>query len=247
MAVPMTFPRPSRWLLGLEAPRATWEFGWFAAWAPAALLAPRGDGHTVLLLPGFMADDSSTAALRMVLRALGYDARGWGLGRNLGPTAPVVEGLVALVERGYAESGRPVSLVGVSLGGVFAREMARRHPERVRQVITLASPFRLPPRYSGPHDTHASSLYRSLGPMHEPQTVRTDAPLTVPTTAVYTRTDGIVPWESCLDEEGPTSENVEVWGSHCGIGHNPFALRVITDRLAQPAGSWAPYRAEKEN
>lgn len=247
MAVPIAYRRPSRVLLGLEAPRATWELGWFAAWAPAALLAPRGDGHTVLLLPGFMTDDFSTAALRTVLRTLGYDARGWGLGRNIGPTRLVVEGLGSLVERAFAESGRPVSLAGVSLGGVYAREMARRFPGHVRQVITLASPFRLPPRYEGPHDTNASVLYRSLGAVHEPQSVRTDAPLTVPSTAIYTRTDGIVPWESCLDDEGPTSENVEVWGSHCGIGHNPFALRVIADRLAQPAGSWVPYRTEKEN
>lgn len=247
MAVPIAFRRPSRVLLGLEAPRATWELGWFAAWAPLAMFAPRGDGHAVIVLPGFMAGDPSTAAMRIVLRGLGHDARGWGLGRNIGPTRPVVDGLDALVERGYADTGRAVSLVGISLGGVFARELARRHPGRVRQVITLASPFRLPPRYAGPHDTNASTLYRTLGPLHERPGPRTDAPLPVPSTAIYTRGDGIVPWQSCLDDEGPTSENIEVPGSHCGLGHNPFAVDIIADRLAQPAGSWAPHRCAKES
>lgn len=247
MAVPIAYRRPSGLLFGLEGPRATWELSWFAAWAPLALLAPRGDGHAVLTLPGFMASDASMSAMRVILRMRGHDARGWGLGRNVGPTRSVVDGLDALVEGAFAETGRPVSLVGVSLRGVFAPEVARRHPTRVRQVITLASPFRLPSRYDGPPITNASPLYRTLGPLHEPPPDRTDAPLPVPSTAVHTRTDGIVAWQSCLDEEGPTSENVEVPGSHCGIGHNPFALHVVLDRLAQPAGRWVPYRAEMES
>jgi len=115
----------------------------------------------------------------------------------------------------HEATGRPVSLVGVSLGGVFARQLARDHPGVVRQVVTLGSPFR--PREEGL------------------------PPLPVPSTAIYTRGDGIVGWQSCLDREGPTSENVEVPGSHCGLGHNPIAVRVVTDRLAQPEGTWQPF------
>jgi len=236
--------RPPRWLMGLEAPRATVELAAFAACSPAAVLAPRGDGHGVLVLPGFMAADSTTRALRLLLRGLGYDARGWGLGRNLGPTAAVLDGMGALVRDAHTSTGRAVSLVGISLGGVYARELARRSPVRVRQVITLACPFRLPPRYSGPHLSNASRLYRALGPLHDAAWRGTPSarPLPVPSTSIYTRSDGIVPWRSCLGDEGPTSENVEVPGSHCGIGHNPLVVRVVADRLAQPEGSWAPYR-----
>jgi hypothetical protein len=208
-------------------------------------LAPRGDGHAVLVFPGFMAGDLSTQPLRRFLRRLSYDAQPWRLGRNYGPTQAIVDGLVSRLSE-HAGTGR-VSLVGVSLGGVFARDLARQHPELVRQVITLASPFRLPVRYSGPDLTHASWVYRAFESRHSTHFAERPEeqelpPLPVPTTAIYTRSDGVVPWQACIEREGPTSENIEVWGSHIGLGHNPLALAVIADRLAQPEDAWGRLR-----
>ncbi len=166
----------------------------------------RGDGHGVLLLPGWLTDDAATAPLRHALRRLGYAAHGWGLGRNLGPTADVHAGLPRRLRALHAATGGPVSLVGVSLGGVLARRLAGEHPELVRRVVTLSSPFRL---YEDG---------RAPGP--------------VPTTSVFTRGDGIVPWQACV-EGWPGADDVEVRGSHCGLGHNRLALRVVTDRLGE--------------
>lgn len=239
--------RPSRLLWELEVPRATWELGAFYACAPAAHFAPRGDGHAVLVLPGFLVTDISTRPLRAFLRRLGYDARPWQLGRNLGPTETIVDGLSRLLSDANIGTGRRVSLVGVSLGGVFARDLARRQAALVRQVITLGSPFRLPARHSGPHLTNTGPLYRALGPWHSTRVAQRPEeddlpPLPVPSTAIYTRTDGVVPWQSCVDRDGPASESIEVWGSHSGLAHNPLALAVVADRLAQPEGTWRPFR-----
>jgi hypothetical protein len=238
--------RPSRLLRNLEVPRATWELWAYFASMPWARRAPHGDGHGVLVLPGFMASDGSTRPVRAFLRHLGYDPRPWLLGRNYGPTRAVVDGLPRRLHDMYASTGRTVSLVGMSLGGVFARDLARSHPDLVRQVITLGSPFRLPVRYSGPELTHAGWLYRRFRSRHTTRAERREEddlpPLPVPSTAIYTRSDGVVPWRSCLERAGPTCQSVEVWGSHSGLGHNPLTLLVIADRLAQPEGTWRPFR-----
>jgi hypothetical protein len=241
--------RPPRLLRDLEAPRATWELGAYYASRPTARFAPRGDGQGVLVLPGFMATDVSTRPLRAFLRQLGYDARPWLLRGNYGPTDAIVDGLPRRLHDMHASTGRRVSLVGVSLGGVFARDLARSHEDLVRQVITLGSPFRLPVRYSGPDLTNTGPLYRVLRPWHSQRRAERPEeddlpPLSVPSTAIYTRTDGVVPWRSCVERQGPTSESVEVCGSHCGLGHNPLALLVVADRLAQPEGTWRPFRGD---
>jgi len=240
--------RPPRLLRDFELPRAAWELGaYYYASRPTAWFAPRGDGHGVLVLPGFLTSDVATRPLRAFLRRLGYDARPWLLGRNVGPTDAIVDGLSRRLRDVQTTTGRRVSLVGVSLGGIFARDLARSHPDLVRQVITLGSPFRLPVRYSGPELTNTGPLYRALRPWHSARAAERpeedDLPLlSVPSTALYTRTDGVVPWQSCIERAGPTSESVEVWGSHSGLGHNPLALVVIADRLAQPEGTWQPFR-----
>jgi pimeloyl-ACP methyl ester carboxylesterase len=207
--------------------------------------APVGDGHPVMVLPGWLASDRSTRPLRWFLRDRGYHAHGWRLGLNRGPTTEIAAALehrfLSLRER----HGERLSLIGWSLGGIYARELARKLPEHVRQVITLGSPFR------NPGATTVARLYRSrLGPRRPASGVdaeramwqRIRAPIPVPSTSIYSRTDGIVAWRSCLHDDGPQSENIEVWSSHVGMGHHPTVMLTIADRLAQRDGAWRPFR-----
>lgn len=220
------------------------ELGAAAAASPLLRAVGRGDRHPVLVLPGFLAGDPSTAPLRSVLRGQGYWVHGWHLGRNLGPTPEVVDGLVGRLAMLHERHEAPVSLVGWSLGGIYARRLARRFPERVRQVITLGSPFRIDP---DANRSSVSGLYDRLRPTHA-VTVDADLPgmdggaLEVPATSIYTRTDGVVRWWQCLESIGPERENIEVRGSHSGLGFNPAAILAISDRLAQPVGDWEPFR-----
>lgn len=224
--------------------RAVLELGAFAAAAPALQLTPRGDGHPVLVLPGFAATDQSTWPLRWFLGTRGYEAHGWELGRSTGPTGRVRKDLEARLRRLTDQRGTPVSIVGWSLGGLYARELARRSPDLVRTVITLGSPFRSLER------TTRSSVPLSDSPLDEDHSgqIRRDigddgGTGGVPSTAVYTRTDGVVPWRTCVERPGPRRESVEVVGSHIGLGHNPAVVVVVADRLAQPEGEWSPFRA----
>lgn len=212
------------------------ELGASAATAPFLRRMPHGDGHPVLILPGFLAGDRSTVPLRHVLRGQGYAAHGWRQGRNVGPTVDTVDGLTERFREIHARYGQPISLIGWSLGGIYARRLALRWPDRVRQVITLGSPFRMQP---GDRNT-VSDTYRRINPDHSPQAPRPDVatPLAVPTTAIYTRSDGIVQWFHCIEQIGPGRENIEVRGSHSGLGFNPAATFAISDRLAQPADDW---------
>jgi pimeloyl-ACP methyl ester carboxylesterase len=240
-------PRASRRraaLAATEPVRAAASFGALAAGLPLLRLAPRGDAHPVLVLPGLMAGDLSTGTLRRWLRGLGYPVVGWDLGRNRGPTPEVVDGLPALLERLAKQHGTAVSIVGQSLGGIFARRLALRSPRQVRQVITLGSPFALTAR--GPDDTPAARLYRSFTPTHAAGRIHSgrgaDRSLPVPSTSVYSRWDGVVDWRACLQPVTATSENVGVHAAHLGMGHDPAVLWVVADRLAQPKDGWRPFR-----
>jgi pimeloyl-ACP methyl ester carboxylesterase len=204
--------------------------------------APRGDGHGVLVLPGLLASDVSTSVLRRFLRRLGYEAAGWNLGRNRGPTDQVLDELprelAALADR----TSRPVSLIGWSLGGIYARELARRHPAQVRQVITLGSPFAL----TDPRQSHADRAYQRRGYLHSagrvPAREQLARPIAVPSTAVYSRRDGIVSWQACIGQDSELHENVEVRCAHLGFGSDPATLWLIADRLAVPAGQRRAFR-----
>jgi pimeloyl-ACP methyl ester carboxylesterase len=223
------------------------ELSGFVAAYPALVRGARGDGHSVLVLPGFLAGDDSTRALRRLLIARGYRQHGWRLGRNFGPTQRILDGMSHRLAEVHAGSGRRVSIVGCSLGGSYARYLARKHPGQVRLVITLGSPFRLDNRDARRRRTYTEPLYDATRPWHSADADRLpqeadQPPPPVPSTAIYTRTDGIVPWRACLEQDGPTSENVEVSGSHSGLGHNIAAVAVILDRLALPEGDWRPYR-----
>ncbi|MGY1815811.1 alpha/beta hydrolase [Blastococcus sp. SYSU D00820] len=231
-------------LAATEPARALASAGAFAATLPLVRLAPRGEPHPVLVLPGLLASDLSTATLRRWLRWLGHPVVGWELGRNRGPTREVVEQLPGLLARLHERHGSPVSIVGQSLGGVFARRLALRAPRQVRQVITLGSPFGLVSRRMD--SSPGARAYQRFAHLHAADALSTSRtpsrrPLPVPSTAVYSRWDGVVDWRACLQEPGPRSENVGVHASHLGMGHDPAVLWVVADRLAQPRGEWRPF------
>jgi pimeloyl-ACP methyl ester carboxylesterase len=235
------FTPPPALLLGFES-LGVIERGVFSV--AAGRFAPRcvNDNGAVLVLPGFTASDRSTRPLRRTLRSKGFPVHGWGLGANVGPHPRIVGGLERRLAELHDRYGAPVRLVGWSLGGIYARELARRHPDLVHLVVTLGSPYRFRPGDRG----HTSELYNAVAPADDPFLGRRVAeehrpPVPVPTTSIYSRFDGIVRWQACVEPVGPTSENVEVFGTHTGLGWNVAALYAIADRLNQPRGDWRPF------
>jgi hypothetical protein len=227
-------------LFAQEQIRALGDFANFRARRRVLRDVPRGDGHPVLVLPGFLAPEFSTAPLRSFLRDLCYDARSSHLGVNLGPSEKVSEKVQERLAHLHERHGRTVSLVGWSLGGIYARELARAHPERVRMVITMGTPF------ADVSATHAARFIplrpegKALNEAHELRAALR-RPLEVPTTSIYSKSDGIVHWQGCLQEEGPERENVEVHCSHTGMGFHPEVFRIVADRLALPEAHWRPF------
>lgn len=195
-------------------------------------LAPRGDGHPVLVLPGWATGDETTELMRNFLHARGWAASGWGQGVNTGLHPAVFSTTMRLLQQLHAAQGRRVSLVGWSLGGVLARELARQAPQQVRQVITLGSPFAGPP---GPAGRQGPAQ-----PVHG--WLRIAPP--VPTTSIWSRTDAVVPWRSSIETRRHEAENIEVEASHFGMGAHPAVLYAVADRLAQPEGQWQPFHRE---
>ena len=235
-----TLSPPSRTLMFLEG-RAISELGAFLGALPLLSLAPRGDGHPVLVLPGLMASDTSTRPLRSFLKSRGYAVSGWRQGRNLGLRHGVQNAMVDLVHELNDAHGRKVSLVGWSLGGLYARQLAKMMPERVRSVITLGSPFA-----TGPKGTNAWRVYEmASGRRADEEDGRFGGTLAgappVPTTAIFSRTDGICAWQGCREQSSHMAESIEVESSHCGMGHHPAAVYAVADRLAQKEGQWAPF------
>lgn len=234
---------PSHALLATEVPRAGLDLAALLGTWPVLATARRGDGHPVLVLPGLFTGDPATLLLRNVLRALGHHVSGWNLGTNRGPTTKVVEELRARLDRLHQESGRRVSLVGWSLGGLYAQELARASPASVRNLITLGSPVL---RRNGWTENasqivdRATYLPRAAGVLPRPWAER--GSLRVPATSIYTRADGIVSWSTCRHVSRPRRENVEVRGAHLGLAHNPAVLWLLADRLGQGEGAWKPFR-----
>lgn len=193
---------------------------------------PRGQGQPVLVIPGYGLDDRPTQPLRQALTRLGYAAHGWGLGRNLGIRRALMAGMGERLAALGAEHAQPVTLVGWSLGGVYARETARRHPELVRQVVTLGSPF------SGEPDANTFDVVFKLLRPRRPVVIdrtaydaRRPAP-PVPCLALHTKTDGVVNWRCSLEAPAPNTENIEVRGSHAGLVYNLEVLKLLAERLA---------------
>ena len=237
-AAPGHLLRALEWRTGLEYLATRLAVRRIADW-------PHGDGHSVLVVPGFLAGPASTHLLRDVLRRLGYRVYDWGLGYNMGYRASMNESLPARLHQiRQRADGRRVSLIGWSAGGIYARELARAFPEDVRSVITLGSPFRGNHQASTAwwvwrllnRDNHATEA------VAERALLRRAQPLTVPTTCIYSKSDGIVAWQCCTSLPAPETENIEVHSSHLGYGHNLQTLVVIADRLAQPENGWRPFQ-----
>jgi pimeloyl-ACP methyl ester carboxylesterase len=231
---------PGVGLLLAEA-RGLFELNASLLLSPLLMRAPKGDGHPVLALPGFLASDLSMVPMRRYLSELGYDAHAWRMGRNLGGLERVRDALRARLAEIFAATGRKVSLVGWSLGGVYARDLALQAPDMVRYVITLGSPFANDVRA-----TNATRLYEALsGERVEDYSELRNAiagDLPMPASSIYSRSDGIVNWHTCLLHASERAENIEVlFASHIGLGVNPAALWAVADRLAQPEGEFWPF------
>lgn len=234
------FPAPAFGLLATEPLRALLDY---CAGRVAAQPQSIGDGHPVVVYPGLGAGALTTSHLRTYLRGCGFEVHDWGGGVNTGPEGGLDDWLAPLHERVrelHALHGRKVSLVGWSLGGIYARELARRSPGRVRQVITLGTPFA-----ALAHGNHAGAIFKVLNRARAQLQPGIEARMRqtppVPTTSIYSRTDGIVSWKGCIEKRTAASESVEVHASHLGMVTHPQVLRIVADRLAQPEGQWRPF------
>lgn len=208
-----------------------------------------GDGHPVLVLPGFMAGDESTSVLRRYLRVMGYHSVPWKLGRNTGKLELMQHQLVDRFLEVFEASEQKISIIGQSLGGVFGRELARRYPDQVRQVITLGSPFAT--RRTGStlpivQDMFERSAGMSIETMRELLiSIDSDYSPPVPLTAIYSKGDGIVNWRVCCEaHEDVQTQNIEVIGSHCGMAFNPVIYYLIANRLAQAEDEWQRFNSD---
>jgi len=237
---------PSKILLVLEAVRSVVEYAQSILLSiPLQYISPKGDGHPVVVFPGLGTSDGSTHYVRSFLTGLGYNVYPWGLGRNLGPRGGIDKLTSVVVARireiSKENGGAKVSLVGWSLDGIYAREIAKAAPDLVRQVITLGTPFK-----GDPGATNVTMLYELLSKdkSHlDPNIIESVAKKpNVPFTSIYSKTDGVVSWKCCLEEKTSISENIEIPGaSHLGLGHNPISMHIIANRLAQPSDKWQHY------
>jgi pimeloyl-ACP methyl ester carboxylesterase len=233
--------RPPGLGLMLAEARGIFEFNASVLLSPLLMRAPRGDGHPVLTLPGFLAGDLSMVPMRRYLKELGYDTYAWRMGRNIGGVSRIRAALRDRLAEIHGNTGRTVSIVGWSLGGVYARDLALQAPDMVRYVVTLGSPFAGDVRA-----TNATRLYEALSgeavEQHSELRQAIAGDLPVPTTSIYSRSDGIVNWRTCLLRPSGTAENIEVHlASHIGLGVNAAALWAVADRLAQAEGQFSQF------
>jgi len=197
--------------------------------SPRLLRVPRGRGEPVMVLPGHSSTDAWTVPLRTYLRRIGYDARGWGLGTNHGDVAALLGPVTARVQRLADDAGRPVHLLGWSLGGVLAREVARDRPDLVAQVITYGTPVVGGPAYTLARESYTEEqISRILVRVAE----REQVPIPVPVTAFFSRRDRVVAWRACIDTANAV-EHVEVGSTHIGLGLDPDVWEGMARLLAE--------------
>ena len=238
----LTIQRPSLALLCSEPFRAATEFAWHR-FGKLAATTP-GDGHPVVIFPGLGADGRSVAALRLRCRALGYDAFDWGQGYNIGPQGDLdvwLGSLQSQVGNLLAGHTQRATLIGWSLGGFYAREIGKLMAPRIRQVITLGTPFNAEADHSNVGwlfrllNGHSVAIDSALS-----QRLRTPPPMR--TTSIYSRSDGVVAWQTCCHhKKSSLVQDIEVGGSHVGMCWNQNVLAAVADRLGQNAGQWRRY------
>lgn len=232
---------PSLLLALAEPSRALFEASMLPLGLAPLAKAPSGDGHPVLVVPGFTASDVSTVPLRKFLEQKHYAVHPWRMGRNMGPIEQLIPQIAERLTNLAEEYGEKVSIIGWSLGGIYAREVARTCPDLVRQVITLGSPF-------GGAAQACNVVWVYDAVTGERIRLRPDGffhmikePPPVPSTAIFSKTDGIAAWKTCIEKKSDWTDNIEVIGSHCGLGFNPVVYYAIADRLAQPEDEWCPF------
>lgn len=234
--------RPSLTLLGTEPWRAAFEY--LSHTMTKTLPLPHADGHPVVIFPGLGTDGKAVAPMRKHCAALGYHAFDWGRGFNTGPGGDVQAWLSELANHTHdllAPFDQSATLIGWSLGGLYAREVAKLLGSQVRQVITIGTPFN-----AAADHTNVGWAFRILSgakATFDPAlTTRLRTPPAVPTTSIFSRSDGVVAWQTCTHHEPCTRvEDIEVRGSHIGMGWNPEVLNIVADRLGQRPGRWTPY------
>ena len=233
----------------LEA-RIFMEMALLPASLPLLMAAPQGDGHPVILVPGFMAGESTLAALKLFLQNKGYDVHTWGLGRNVGFRGKHANALPQKIRYLHHTTGRKVSLVGWSLGGVFSFYGAETTQDCVRSIITLGSPVSVdmmgnqsPPALKAMYRLVSHRLGASAHLMQpRAKAMREHRRLPIPTSCLYSLSDGVVPpQEATIDGDPALHENIQVPGSHVGLGFNGIVMAIVADRLAQPEGHWKPF------
>ncbi|MEM9743894.1 MAG: alpha/beta hydrolase [Pseudomonadota bacterium] len=224
--------KPSPFNAFLEA-RVPLEIGSLFLASPALALAPRGRSRPIMLLPGFGASESSMAPLAAFLRYLGYRTYNWGIGRNRGGVdmmVPSVAERVAGIAERYEE---PVTMIGWSLGGVVAREVARTRSEVVSEIITMGTPVKGGPKYTSIGASFAASRGINLDRFEIEVHRRNSIGLSQPITVVYSKLDGVVGWQAAIDSYNPQAKNIEVSGTHLGLGVNPRVWQIVADTLAR--------------
>ena len=233
----------------LEA-RIFMEMALLPASLPLLMAAPQGDGHPVILVPGFMAGESTLAALKLFLQNKGYDVHNWGLGRNVGFRGKHANALPQKIRYLHHTTGRKVSLVGWSLGGVFSFYGAETTQDCVRSIITLGSPVSVdmmgnqsPPALKALYRLVSHRLGASAHLMQpRAKAMREHRRLPIPTSCLYSLSDGVVPpQEATIDGDPALHENIQVPGSHVGLGFNGIVMAIVADRLAQAEGDWKPF------